>query len=62
MNLKMYCMCLNDHLLENVKKLNYFPVGLGSNTFSDEWMRDNTGKNISKKNRYYGEHSFYYWF
>lgn len=59
---QIFCMCLNDHHLQNLKKLNYIPVGLGSNNFSDEWLRDNTGINISKKNPYYGEYTFYYWF
>ena len=58
----MYCMCLNNHHLNNVKKMNYLPVGLGESHFDSEWIRDNTGNNISKKNKYYGEYTFYYWF
>ncbi len=58
---KIFCMCLHDHHLQNLKKLNYIPVGLGKNTFSNDWVRDNTGINISHKNSYYGEYSFYYW-
>ena len=54
-------MCLNSHHLENLKKLNYIPVGLGKNEFSNEWLRDNTEDNISEKNSYYGEYTFYYW-
>ncbi len=30
--------------------------------FSNDWLRDLTGENISLKNMYYGEHSFHYWF
>ncbi len=60
--LKIYCMCLHDHHLDNLKKLNYIPVGLGKNSFTNDWLRDNTEKNISNKNAYYGEYSFYYWF
>ena len=48
-NLLIYCLCLDDHLLAKVKKLNYIPVGLGKNNFSDEWLRDNTMINISEK-------------
>ena len=55
-------MCLNDYLLDDIKKLNYIPVGLGNNKFSSEWLTDMSGDNISKKNKYYGEHTFYYWF
>jgi len=58
----IYCMCLNEHHLTNLKKLKYIPVGLGSQNFSSEWIRDNNGKNISDKNPYYGEYTFYYWF
>ncbi len=54
-------MCLHDHHLQNLKKLNYIPVGLGKNTFSNDWLKDNTGVNISYKNSHYGEYSFYYW-
>ena len=46
---KIYCLCLNDHHLDNIKKLNYIPVGLGKNQFNNSWLRDNTGDNISKK-------------
>lgn len=60
--MKIFCMCLNEHHLINLKKLKYIPVGLGSNNFSQEWTRDNTGINISNKNKYYGEYTFYYWF
>jgi len=55
-------MCLHEHLLLNIKKLNYIPVGLGKNNFSTNWLRDNTGDNISEKNPYYGEYTFYYWY
>jgi hypothetical protein len=60
-NLKMYCLCLENELLNKVEKLNYLPVGLGKNKFEDRWIRDNTGNNISDKNKYYGEYSFHYW-
>ena len=59
--LNMYCLCLNNELLEKVKNLNYVPVGLGENKFDNGWLRDNTNKNISNKNKYYGEYSFHFW-
>ena len=61
-DIRMYCLCLDNHLLSKVKKLNYIPVGLGKANFSSGWLRDNTGDNISNKNPYYGEYSFHYWF
>ncbi len=51
-NAKMYCLCLHNNTLPIIKKLGYVPVGLGSNKFSEEWLRDNTGENISNKNNY----------
>ena len=47
---KIFCMCLHEHHLNNLKKLNYIPVGLGKKTFSNEWLKDNTNLNISHKN------------
>ncbi len=55
-------MCLYDDYLENVNALGYTPVGLGKDQFREEWLRDNKDQNISHKNPYYGEYSFYYWF
>ena len=61
-NSKIFCMCLNDHHLENLKKLDYIPVGLGKNKFSNKWLGDSKGESISEKNSYYGEYTFYFWF
>ncbi len=61
-NLKMFCICIHNQLLEKVKSLNYIPVGLGNDQFDTEWIKDNLGDNISKKNKYYGEYTFHYWF
>ena len=55
-------MCLDNSYLETVKKLNYIPVGLKNKNFSSEWTLDNTLINISKKNPFYGEYTFYYWY
>jgi hypothetical protein len=55
-------MCLDNNYLESVKKLNYIPVGLKNKNFSKEWLLDNTFENISEKNPYYGEYTFYYWY
>ena len=58
----MFSLCIfNRHLLK-IKALNYIPVGLGKDNFSNEWLRDNTKENISYKNKYYGEYTFHYWF
>lgn len=59
---KIFCLCLDGDYLNKVKELGYIPVGLGKNKFSKDWTTDDNGKNISKKNPYYGEYSFHYWF
>ena len=61
-NLSIYCMALNNLNLDIIKSLEYIPVGLKNDDFSKEWLRDNTLENISKKNPYYGEYTFYYWY
>ena len=57
----MHCISLNPNHLEAIKKLEYIPVGLGDNIFSDEWMADKSGDSISSKNKFYGEYTFHYW-
>ena len=49
-NLKIFCICIHDQLLDKVKKLNYIPVGLGQDISDPRWVRDNSGINISEKN------------
>ena len=61
-NLEIFCICINKDLLTKIKKINYTPVGLGSEQFSSEWIRDNNGINITDKNKFYGEQTFHYWF
>lgn len=60
-NLKIFCICIHDKLLDKIKRLSYIPVGLGSDKFSNEWIRDDSGTNISFKNKFYGELTFHYW-
>ena len=50
-NLKIFCLCINDELLDKVKELNFIPVALGEGKYSKGWIRDNTGLNISNKNK-----------
>jgi len=55
-------MSLYNSNYEIIKNLGYEPVGLKNDDFSENWLRDNTLKNISEKNPYYGEYTFYYWY
>ena len=58
---KIYCLALHNSDYDSIKNLGYLPVGLKNDNFSDEWLRDNTGQNISAKNPFYGEYTFHYW-
>ena len=60
-DLNMYCLTIYEDHLDLIKKIGYFPVGLGDNIKSKDFIRDNTSLNISKKNPYYGEYTFHYW-
>jgi len=60
--LNLYCLSLYNEDYKKIKKIGYHPVGLGKSKFGSGWIRDNTGKNISNKNEYYGEYTFHYWF
>ena len=61
-SLNIYCLSIYPVQFSLFKKLKYIPVGLGKNNFSDGWLKDNTGNNISIKNPYYSEFTFHYWF
>ena len=60
-NKKLFCFGIHDDVLNIIKKLDYIPVGLGQQTTSEGWLKDNTGDNISQKNKFYSELTFYYW-
>ena len=61
-NLKMFNFCLHSRHVKKIESLNYIPVGLGNNDFPPSCLRDNTGDNISHKNKHYSEYTFHYWF
>jgi len=61
-DLRMYCLSRYDNIKNKILNLNYIPVGLGEENYSDGWLLDNTGVNISNKNNFYGEYTFHYWF
>ena len=44
-----------------ILNLNFIPVGLGEEKFSDNFLTDKKGENISFKNKFYGEYTFQYW-
>ena len=59
--MKMFCLTLENDHYQKIKDFGYLPVGLGTKIKNENFLRDNTGLNISKKNPYYGEYSFHFW-
>ena len=60
--LKMYCISIDEKDLDLIVRLGYIPVGLGNSNFSDKWLKDSAGINISHKNKWYTELTFHYFF
>lgn len=57
----MFCLTLEPNHYEFIKQLGYIPVGLGDKNFNNNWLSDKSGKNISEKNKNYGEYTYHYW-
>ena len=57
----MFCLTLEPSHYNFIKELGYTPVGLGEKLFNNDWLTDKSGKNISKKNKNYGEYTYHYW-
>ena len=57
----MFCLTLEPNHYEFIKSLGYIPVGLGEKNFNGGWLSDKSGKNISSKNKNYGEYTYHYW-
>ena len=57
----MYCISIDNNLFKKISNLGYLPVGLGDSNFSDDWITDKDGENISNKNKFYGEYTFHYY-
>ena len=60
-NLNMFCVTMSPKHENFIQKLGYVPVGLGDKDYSDNFLTDRKGINISKKNPFYGEYTFHYW-
>ena len=59
-NLKTYCV--SNLANSNLEKLNLTLVGVGEKQFSNKYLTCLTGENIQKKEKYYSELTFHYWF
>ena len=59
--MKIFCISIFDKNYNELNKLSLVPVGLGNHNFNKNWITDKNGKNISKKNEYFGEYTFHYY-
>ncbi len=59
-NLKIYCV--TDKPLKRLENLNFHLAGVGSNSFSKNYIRSDDKININSKEKHYSELTFHYWF
>ena len=57
----MFCLTLDPSHINYIDDLGYTPVGLGDKKFPVHCFSDKGDRNISHKNKYYGEYTFHYW-
>ena len=60
-NINFFCLTLNANHENLLKNYHTYQLGLGNKKFSNNFLNDKNGFNISKKNPYYGEYTFHYW-
>ena len=58
--MKIFCLSIYNNNYEKFKKLNLIPVGLGDENFDSHLLNDKCAKNISNKNKNFGEYTFHY--
>lgn len=59
--LTIYCTSIKYYKIIDKLPSYIKPLGLGSNTFPQSWLRDTNENNISYLNKYYGEMTGIYW-
>ena len=58
----MNIYCITHKPINSLRHLNLIPFGVGQNSFPDDYVIENSGENISYKNKNYSETSFHYWY
>ena len=63
---KIEIYCISSKKYSFLEKLNIFLIGAGAalknkSFYPYNWLKDNSGKNISKKNKTYGTLTSHYW-
>ena len=59
-NLEIFCV--TNKPINALEQLNFNLVGVGTNFFNENYLDIKSGKNIQKKEKYYSELTFHYWF
>ncbi len=57
----MYKFCLTHKYHSYLENIGYQLVGQGKDNYPNNWIKDDTGENISNKNQYYDMYTFHYW-
>ena len=58
--MKIFCLSIYNENYRLFKELNLLSVGLGNQSFGNEWLNDKGSLNISEKNINFGEYTFHY--
>ena len=58
-NLKIYCV--SDKQTKKLEDLKLELVGVGNETFPENYIQCNNGVNIQSKEKHYSELTFHYW-
>ena len=59
-NFKLFCITNIQN--QELEDLPFDLVGVGKNTFNNNYITCNEGQNINEKEKYYSELTFHYWF
>ena len=62
MNNKLEIYCVTDKKLPYLENFEYNLSTVGTNIFSDKYIKCNYGDNIFDKEKYYSELTFQYWY
>ncbi len=62
MNNKIEMYCVTDKKLPYLENFDYNLATVGTDSFSDKYIKCNYGDNIFNKEKYYSELTFQYWF
>ena len=50
--INIFCLSLSNFHYQKIVDMNYIPVGLGEEKFSDKWIKDKDGKDIGEINKF----------